>query len=99
MSYIVVMDKVKFEWDETKNCSNQKKHGVSFEEAQTVFFDDRAIEFYDDEHSEWEDRFLMLGYSFKLRMLMVCYCHRENDSQIRIISARKATNNEKKFYR
>ncbi|MEE9369442.1 MAG: BrnT family toxin [Pontiella sp.] len=74
MSYSVVMDKVKFEWDESKNRSNQKKHGVSFGEAQTVFFDDRAIEFYDDEHSEWEDRFLMLGYSFKHSILMLCYC-------------------------
>ena len=93
------MDKVKFEWDGAKDRSNQKKHGVSFDEAQTVFFDDRSVEFYDDEHSEWEDRFLMLGYNFKLRMLMVCYCHRGDDSVIRIISARKATNNEKKFYR
>ncbi len=93
------MNKIRFEWDDSKNRSNRQKHGVSFEEAQTVFFDDRAIEFYDDEHTEWEDRFLMLGYSFKLRMLMVCHCHRENDSTIRIISARKATNNEKKFYR
>jgi hypothetical protein len=92
------MTELRFEWDEQKARENQRKHKVTFEEAQTVFFDDRAVEFYDDEHSEWEDRFLMLGLSAKLRMLIVCYCLRQEETVIRIISARKATKNESKFY-
>jgi uncharacterized DUF497 family protein len=78
---------------------NLRKHGVSFDEAQSVFYDEYATEFYDDTHSEWEDRFLLLGLSSHLRLVMVCHCYRENDSVIRIISARKATTNEAKFYR
>ena len=88
------MDDLRFEWDERKNRENQRKHAVSFEEAQTVFFDENAVEFYDDEHSEWEDRFLLLGLSFRLRMLLVCHCLRESGSVIRIVSARKATKND-----
>jgi len=83
-----------FEWDIQKNRSNIEKHGVSFEEARTVFFDENAIEFFDPEHSETEDRFLMLGFSAHLRILVICHRYRENDSMIRIISARKATNKE-----
>lgn len=92
------MDKISFEWDPAKAKANLKKHGVAFEEAATVLFDDRAIEFYDDSHSDWEDRILLLGLSTKLRLLLVCHCYRESDSVIRIISARKATTKESKFY-
>ena len=87
-----------FEWDEAKNRQNIRKHGISFEEAQTVFLDDHAIRFYDPDHSEEEDRFIMLGISFKLRVLVVCHCYKESDSVIRIISARKATRQEGKHY-
>jgi uncharacterized protein len=90
---------IKFEWDELKNASNQKKHGVSFEEAKSVFYDSDAIQFFDNEHSSTdEERFLMLGISSKLRILVVCHCVRENNKIIRIISARPATNNETKHY-
>ena len=92
------MKELSFEWDSDKAFENFKKHGVTFKEAQVVFFDDCAIEFYDDEHSEWEDRLLLLGLSSKLRLLMVCHSYRENESIIRIISARKATKNESKHY-
>jgi uncharacterized DUF497 family protein len=92
------MAELRFEWDERKADVNQRKHKVAFEEAKTVFFDDRAVEFYDEEHSESEDRFLMLGLSAKLRMLIVCYCLRQEGSVIRIISARRATKNESQFY-
>jgi uncharacterized DUF497 family protein len=95
--YNVIM-KISFIWDEEKNRSNRRKHGVSFEEAQSVFFDENAIQFFDSEHSKAEDRFIMLGMSFRLRMLVVCHCFREEDSVIRIISARKATKTEKRFY-
>ena len=93
------MDELHFAWDPIKNEKNREKHGVSFEEAQTVFFDDAAMEFFDSTHSEAEDRFLLLGQSFKLRTLMVCHCFRETDQVIRLISARKATANERKTYR
>ena len=96
--YNVGMGDLRFEWDERKNRENQRKHGVSFEEARTVFFDDNAVEFYDDQHSKWEDRFLLLGFSAEMRILMVCHCLRVGGSVIRIISARKATKNERKFY-
>ncbi len=92
------MDKIDFEWDDKKSKTNIKKHGISFEEATTVFYDEQAIEFYDDEHSEWEDRFLMLGLSNRLNLLIVCHCYRESNNKIRIISARKATKNESKYY-
>lgn len=92
------MAKIEFEWNPVKAKANLKKHGVAFEEATTVFFDDRAIEFYDDSHFDWEDRMLLLGLSTNLRLLLVCHCYRESDSVIRIISARKATKNESKLY-
>ncbi len=92
------MDLLRFEWDPRKNRENRKKHGVSFEEARTAFFDDNAVEFYDDEHTEWEDRFLLLGMSVRLRLLLVCHCVRASESVIRIISARKATKKESRFY-
>ena len=90
---------IKFEWDEEKALKNIKKHGVSFEEASTVFYDDFAVQFYDKEHSELkEDRFLLLGLSNNSRLLMVCNCEKLSGEVLRIISARKATKNEKKFY-
>ena len=92
------MKNIVFEWDDEKASSNLEKHGISFEEAQTVFFDDMAIQFWDESHSKTEDRFLMLGLSNKLRILLVVHCFRESDSTIRIISARKATKKEMMEY-
>lgn len=87
-----------FVWDENKAEINIRKHGVSFPEAQSVFDDYNALQIYDPDHSEEEDRFILLGMSSALRVLVVCHCFRENDEQIRIISARKATKNEKSTY-
>lgn len=92
------MNSITFSWDERKNQANQRKHGVTFEEAQTVFFDDNAIEYFDPDHSENEKRYLMLGVSYRLRVLIVSYLLRKNGSEIRIISARRATKNEQKGY-
>ena len=89
---------VTFAWDENKNRINKKKHGVSFDEAKTVFYDDAAILFDDPEHSEDEERFLLLGMSEESNVCMVCHCYRENGSVIRIISARKATKKEEERY-
>lgn len=89
---------IKFEWDVRKAASNLRKHGVSFEEAQSVFYDEFATQFFDAENSRTEDRFLMLGISNKTRILIVCHCERGADAVIRIISARKATRNERKYY-
>ena len=97
--YDVHMSDLCFEWDEAKARSNIKKHAVSFEEAQTIFFDENALRFFDPDHSQDEDRFIMLGMSFKLRVLIVCHCHRDSDAKIRIISARKATKHEAKNYK
>jgi len=88
------MNDIRFEWDEKKNRACIKKHGVSFEEAQTVFLDENAVRFYDPDHSDDEDRFIMLGLSFRMRILIVCHCHRQDDTVIRIISARKADKKE-----
>ena len=87
-----------FVWDENKAEINLRKHGVSFLEASTVFEDSDALQIYDPDHSEEEDRFIMLGMSSALRILVVCHCYRENDEQIRIISARKATKKETDTY-
>jgi uncharacterized DUF497 family protein len=89
---------IKFEWDRAKASANLKKHGVSFEEAQTIFYDDFAVQFLDEEHSSKEDRFLMLGMSSETNLLLVCHCERAGGEVIRIISARKATRSESKFY-
>lgn len=90
---------IRFGWDADKAEANLKKHGVSFEEAQSVFFDEHAVQFFNEDSSLLEeDRFLMLGLSFNLRILVVCHCVRENDELIRIISARKATKSEANFY-
>ena len=94
----IYMSRIRFSWDERKNRENQDKHGVSFEEAQTVFFDENALEFFDPDHSEDEDRFLMLGLSFRFRILLVCHCLRKTGGEIRLISARKATRKEKDRY-
>ena len=92
------MSGINFQWDEDKNRENVRKHKVSFDEAQTVFLDENAIRFFDPDHSEDEDRFIMLGMSFKLRVLLVCHCYRDDDTIIRIISARKADKHESKDY-
>ena len=89
---------IDFEWDEAKASSNLKKHGISFTEAQSVFYDEYAVQFFDEESSESEDRFLMLGLSNESRILIVSHCERGEGNSIRIISARKATNNERKNY-
>jgi uncharacterized DUF497 family protein len=89
---------IKFEWDAAKAASNKKKHGVSFEEAQSVFYDEFAVQFFDDENVDSEDRFLILGFSDQARLLMVCHCERDQGTVIRIISARKATKSESKYY-
>lgn len=92
------MTDLRFDWDARKAASNQKKHGVSFEEAKTVFFDDAAKLIADPDHSDTEARFVLLGLSRALRLLVVCHCYREDDNVIRIISARKATTAESRFY-
>ena len=92
------MSGLEFEWNPEKSRENLKKHGVSFEEAQTIFLDENALRFFDPDHSEGEDRFIMLGVSVKLRVLVVCHCFRKDDTVIRIISARKATKDEGKAY-
>lgn len=93
------MKPLRFTWDPAKAQANLRKHGVSFAEAQSVFYDENAVEFYDDGHSEWEDRFLLLGLSAKLRLLIVCHCYRAEDGVIRLISARKATSQDASHYR
>jgi len=96
--YSVGMEPLRFEWDPRKSRENQRRHGVPFEEARTVFFDENAVEFYDDEHAEWEDRFLLMGISARFRLLLVCHCLRAGESVICIISARKATKREGHLY-
>jgi len=92
------MSDIHFAWDARKSRENKRKHGISFEEAQTVFFDENAVRYYDPDHSEEEDRFIMLGLSLKLRALVVCHCFRLDDRSIRIISARKADKREAAAY-
>lgn len=96
--YNIIMDTLKFEWDENKNRSNIEKHGVSFAEASTVFYDECAILFDDPEHSAAEERFLLIGISQKERLCIVSHCYRGADEIIRIISARKATKTETQTY-
>jgi len=92
------MKRLTFEWNNQKDKINTKKHGVSFDEARTVFYDEYAIQYFDPEHSKNEDRFLLLGISFKLKTLVVCDCFRQEETVIRIISARKADRNEEQVY-
>jgi len=92
------MDHLNFVWDEDKNKKNIVLHSISLEEAKTVFFDPNAKVIYDPDHSKDEDRFIILGLSKLLNILVVCHCYRENEKIIRIISARKATPKERKQY-
>ncbi len=92
------MAAIYFVWDERKNAINKRKHGVSFEEGQTVFSDDNALFMHDPDHSEEEDRFLLLGLSAIARLLVVCHCHREENDTVRIISVWKATKSETAQY-
>jgi len=89
---------IKFEWDSPKAAANLKKHQVSFDEARSVFYDEFAVQFFDEEQSSDEERFLMLGMSSGAKLLLVCHCEREHGEVIRIISARKATKRESAFY-
>ena len=90
---------IAFVWDDAKATVNYDKHGVTFEEARSVFHDEQARLIADPDHSEDEDRFIILGISLKPRLLVVCHCYRENDAVIRIISARKANRKEAVIYR
>jgi uncharacterized protein len=92
------MNTLRFEWDARKASANFKKHGVSFEEARSVFVDERAKLIDDPDHSEDEDRFVLLGVSSTLRLLLVCHCYRSEGNVVRIISARKAIGKESKSY-
>ena len=92
------MINVRFEWDENKNKANIKKHKISFDEAKSVFFDENARVISDPEHSVTEERYIILGISKKLKLLVVVHAYRKNDEVIRIISARKATKSESKYY-
>ena len=92
------MTTLRFEWDERKALANERKHGVSFDEARSAFFDERARLIDDTEHSENEERFILMGLSSSLRLLLVCHCYRSKANVIRIISARKATARESKSY-
>jgi len=92
------MDEIKFSWDARKAKQNLTKHRISFEEASTVFFDENARLIHDPGHSAEEDRFVLLGLSCKLRLLVVCHCYRGKERIIRIISARKADKQEQKQY-
>ncbi len=96
--YIVHMGNLSFEWDERKNKENLRKHSIGFEEAQTVFYDNNAIQFFDPDHSENEERFILLGMSFNLHTLVVCHCYHETEWVVRIISARKADRVEEEEY-
>ena len=92
------MEDLRFVWDPRKAKENARKHGVTFEEAQTVFLDDYALLIADPDHSEQENRFLLLGVSSRLRLLVVCHCYRETGGVIRLISARKADRAERRQY-
>ena len=92
------MADIRFTWDSAKAKSNEKKHGVSFEEARTIFYDDNARFDHDPDHSDDEDRFILMGMSDRFRILVVCHCYRVDDTEIRIISARKATRKERQQY-
>jgi uncharacterized DUF497 family protein len=90
--------RLRFEWDGAKERQNRRKHGVSFHEATTVFADEHALLIDDPDHSEEEDRFVLLGLSSALRTLVVCHCYREADDVVRIISARRAVKSERERY-
>ncbi len=92
------MKKMTFSWDDRKDLANQRKHGISFEEAATAFADENARLKHDPDHSKDEDRFILLGFSAKLRLLVVAHAYRQDETEIRIISARKAIRKERKQY-
>ena len=92
------METLSFEWDENKNEINKKKHGISFETAQEVFYDDNAVLFDDPDHSVGEERFLIIGMTRSLKVCIVSHCYRNSDNVIRLISAREATKHERKTY-
>ncbi len=92
------MNALSFEWDENKNTINKHKHRVSFEEAETVFYDENALLIPDPDHSQDEERFILLGFSTRARILIVCHCYRQAGNVIRIISARRATSQEARQY-
>ena len=96
--YSVRMDGIRFEWDAAKAKANLRKHGISLEEARTVFYDEQAVQYFDPDHSVAEDRFILLGMSFKLRVIVVCHCYRESESVIRLFTARKAEKDEAQEY-
>ena len=92
------MGQLVFEWDKRKENANIKKHGISFEEARTSFYDENAIQFFVPDHSDEEDRFILLGVSHKLNALVVCHCFKEEETTVRITSARKADKDEANIY-
>jgi uncharacterized DUF497 family protein len=92
------MDGLKFTWDGRKDAVNRRKHGIGFDEARTVFYDEYARLISDPAHSRDEDRFVLLGLSSRLRILVVCHCYHEDDRTLRIISARKANPREREQY-
>ena len=92
------MDDLSFTWDPKKDTANRRKHGISFAEARTAFYDENARVYSDPDHSESEERFILLGLSRRPRVLVVCHCYRERESVIRIISARKADKSERAAY-
>jgi uncharacterized DUF497 family protein len=92
------MGELRFEWDPAKDAANQRKHGIAFAEAETVFSDEQALLLDDPDHSDTEQRFILLGLSATLRILVVVHCYREEDDVIRLISARKATRPERAQY-
>ena len=92
------MRELSFEWDDRKESTNRKKHGISFEEARTAFYDENALVFFDPDHSEDEDRFILLGLSFRPQVVVVCHCFRESESIVRLVSARKADKGEEHEY-
>ena len=92
------MANLRFVWDGRKNATNRRKHGVTFEEARTAFLDQEAKVYFDPDHAEDEDRFVLLGMSLELRVLVVCHCYREAEAVVRIISARRANKREQKDY-
>lgn len=96
--YNVHMKQLVFEWDKRKENVNIKKHGISFEEARTTFYDENAVQFFDPDHSDEEGRFILLGVSHRLNTLVVCHCFREEETMVRIISARKADKDEANVY-
>ena len=92
------MNLLVFEWDKMKEKVNIKTHGISFDEARITFYDENAIQFFDPDDSEDEDRFILLGSSYKLNTLVICHCFREDETLVRIISARKASKDESIAY-